>query len=128
MSKSINYPKILPVFYQNFKAGGGALDKRGGFARYSGNVAIENTQSSHVVQRNTIYRQALSCDQSSGTIIVAHNGQVQMVETKVPGLVFDRLGLGSSGSAGHHLGGYIRKLAYWDEALSVEELQKITSF
>lgn len=109
-------------------AGGGALDKRGGFARYSGNAAIENNQISHIVDRNTIYRQALSYEQASGTIIIAHNGQVQTVATKIPGLVFDRLGLGNSGSAGHHLGGYIRKMAYWNKALSVEELQKITSF
>lgn len=109
-------------------AGGGALDKRGGFARYSGNASIENNQISHVVDRNTIYRQALSYDQETGTIIIAHNGQVQTVQTKIPGLVFDRLGLGNSGSAGHYLGGYICKMAYWDEALTTKELQKITSF
>lgn len=106
--------------------GGDDLARRGGFVKGSVGTSIASGQSTHATQKNTIYRQALSYDRATGEIKIAHDGQIQILNTKVAGLNFDRFVLGSNGNGGDFLDGYIRRFGYWPNVLSTEQMRQVT--
>lgn len=103
--------------------GGGTLARKGAFVRSNalGDLAVPFDTA-----KNVLYRQALTYDQSTGDIVLCHNGSINPISQKSAGLVFDRLGIGCSGSLGNQLDGYIRRIGYWNTVLTQAQLIELT--
>lgn len=72
------------------------------------------------------FKQALSYNSATGDVLLVTNGVQTTIATKVTGQLFNRFVLGSSGAAGNHLEGYVRKVGYWDSALTALQLVELT--
>lgn len=97
-----------------------------------GGTVLTNTSgtlgTAQVTAKNSVFKQAISYNEVTGALKMYHNGVKTVDAIIAKDLKLNHIGIGRSINGQQVLGGYIRAIGYWKEALDDKQLEQLTSF